>query len=171
MANQAKALRMKRVSSTPNKFKSYAYELDMTDAKTREYVEKAEENKLEGIYNPREGVYLLFSPSRIGKLEQNINIPIREAEGAAGSKSEGRTFINLIDSSNEQMGEIGSKVQLASRFGGAFESAVANVGAQLVFGTLAVAQPAVAQPATAQSAINEQPAQNKQLVESGQEEE
>jgi hypothetical protein len=140
-----KRLKLRRLSTRPNQYGSWAYLIvDADDEKVVAFLDGKS-----GIYDGRDGGKILYSQARVGSHDKDVTVDIRETE------SDGRTFINLVDSSSDklagEMYEVVQKVNLAgSFFGGrktlnkAQESFLAAVGgnaAASLFGAPKIAAP------------------------------
>jgi hypothetical protein len=108
-----KTLKIQRVSTMPNANSSYAYLiLNAEDASVAELL-----GQVEGVYDGQDGGKLIYSRSRVGKLNTPTTATIRVTEQRVGGVGNGRHFINLVDTSIEAFGEFAEKVKQAERFG------------------------------------------------------
>lgn len=140
-----KSLKLKRLSTMPNKNGSYAYSVENADVpEVAEFLAK-----MEGVYETPDGFKLIYSRSRVGKTNVASTQSIRTVEQRVNGEGTGRHFINIVDESADIMSEMGSKYQMAERFGSGFAAAFATEAAKHVLNTsaAAAAPAAVAAPA------------------------
>lgn len=159
METQVKHLKLKRLSSVPNKNGSYAFQIvNAEDPAVAELLEQ-----VGGVYDGREeGTKILYSRNRIGQLgvARNVAIRLNESRTPEGEGT-GNFYINLVDTGVEAAGEFFDKVKLAEQFG--VKNSAAAVAA--FYGTKGTAIPAATaveaeEPATTEGAKAETPLQN-----------
>lgn len=139
------SLKLKRLSTMPNKNGSYAYSVENADQpNVAEFLDKHE-----GVYKTESGMTIIYSRSRVGKTNVASTVSIREVEQRVNGEGTGRMFINIVDTSADLMAELGSKYQMAERFGAGFAAAFAGEAAKAIIGEGKTAPAPVAAPARA----------------------
>lgn len=93
----------------PNKNKSYAYRIE--NAQDEGVAELLEE--IDGVYDGTDGSKILYSPNRLGALNQPARQEIRIVE----QQSSGRNFINLVNTKLDAVAGFFDTVALAEKFG------------------------------------------------------
>lgn len=112
-----KTLKLKRVSAIANQFNNYCY-----------VILEGDTTGISGIVE-RDGVKMLFSFSRVGSLSKGFTAQLDERK--VGDK----TFLNLVDTASDAIGEVAHIAATAKRAGiGA--SAVDAEAARVLFGNL-----------------------------------
>lgn len=160
-----KSLKVARLSTMPNQWQSYAYRV--LDAEKPEVAKLLED--CDGVYDGQEGGKIIYSRSRIGKLNAPFTATIRVVEQVLDRVPTGKHFINLVDTSLEEFGGFASKVVLAERFG-IKNSAAAVAAFYNVQGQSTPAPVKTDEPATDANKPDEQPVnQNKDLAGAGKE--
>lgn len=136
METQVKQLKLKRLSSVPNKYGTYAYEI--VNAEEPAVAELLDQ--VAGIVEGREGGKLVYSRNRIGTLgvAKNVAIRLNESRDKDTGEGTGNFYINLSDSGLESAGDFFDKVKLAEQFG--VKNSAAAVAA--FYGTKGTAIPA-----------------------------
>lgn len=110
-------IKVQRRSVRPNKFGSWTYVI----SDKREEVAKLLED-IDGVRTIEDtGETLLWSPNRIGRLNQDTMCEFRLVETDDGK------YLNLVDTSNDSLGEFMDKVKFAASFGTTPEAAVLAV--------------------------------------------
>lgn len=147
-------LKLTRVSAMPTRTGSFVYRVE--DPAQIETI--AEGKEISGIYDAQDGTKLLYSRSRLG----NLNVPF-DANIRLNGTPDGRTFINLIDTSMEKAAETmydqSQKLQLSRRFFGANTKITVDLGngVHVEVGAEQAATPAVTPvPATPAAPIAEE---------------